>query len=651
MKRIVIVAAILSLAFPSALTFATTELNAVADPPTATLATSLTLTLTLDGDASESAECKVVFPNDMRVPEQIGDGIVTVNGLPAKDIKIEEKTVTFEIPEPQEDRKVINIVFPIPAGLKNPFRAGNYHIQASVGDQVAQGELEVSKMLQEAPKVSVVPDKVGRTIGVTIQILHPKELVITKDDTLNVEFPPEFLFPETFEPDDVLLCSQVPPAISTHNNLVSMIFPKDINPEEPVVIIFSAGFGIKSPLWPGNFQLTLGIPGKMEDTKSETFQIFALSPTLTLAVDPPIPESGWFSSVPTIQIASSAKREIFFSWDSGARTRYEEPITPESGIHVLSYVGKVENGGWESELFETFRIDLDEPVFDQIRSSINTEEFTLQYTVKDTSQCVSGIGDLEAKPVGFNRFEVDLKLEPGANDFVFWAQDVVGRHVEFTHQIIVDKTPPALTITSPSPATVVCGKEIIVSGKTEPDSQVRINGNTVVPNSKGDFIGVVKPNEEGPQDISVEAVDPAGNVNYKSVSILYIRSTRIVMTVGSRQVTVAGKNKEIEVAPYEKFGVIYIPIPAVSGWLGYKISTKDKKTWLLEDKQGTKISFGIGSNVVNIESKQGSYSRTLENNPEMTDGTLCVPVEFVDRGLGLETMIDTNTVTVLFCPR
>lgn len=651
MKKPLAVFFCLSLLASPALTKAGMSLSATCDPPLATLGAALSISATLDEEAANDSQIKITLPNDMRVPESIGDGLVTVNGLPAKGLAVEGHQISFVLPEPQENRKDLAIVFPISAGLKNPFKGGSYPILVDVGEFASRCQLEVQKILKQAPKVSVKPDKVGKSIGVTIQIPHPSGLVVNQDDRINLTFPTEFIFPKDMDPEEVFVCGNKPPAIISDNGMMTLIVAKDIPESEPITIVINPGFGIKSPLWPGNFSILVGIPGKMEDTQSETFQIFALSPTLSLVIDPPMPESGWYPSIPTIQIVSSAKREIHYSWDSQPRQTYSEAFQPESGIHVLSYVGRVENGGWESELFETFRVDLDEPVIEPVRGSVNTEQFTLTYSVKDTSLCVSGVGDTQAKQTSFNTFEIELQLEPGENNFVFWAEDIVGRRVEIPHKIVLDKTPPALTVISPAQSSVVCGKEVTVTGKTEPGATLKVNGNVVVPNSKGDFTGVVKPNEEGPIDIIVEATDPAGNTTAETVPILYIKSSRIVLKIGSRQVTIAGKTKEIEVAPYEKFGTAFIPLPTVAGWLGYKLTTTDKKSWLMTDKQGTKVKFSIDSNVVNVDTKQGSYTRTLENNPEMTDGTVCVPVEFIDRALGLETMVDTDTVTILFCPK
>lgn len=649
-KALLLVLAVV-FALPFGIAVAQPGIKITLEPATASLATNMTLEVTLDEDVGKAQAITVTLPDQMRVPQTIADGIVTVNALPVKGITILEHVIKFELPEPQEQRKSLAIVFPISTGIKNPLRAGSYNISLAVSEIIVWDSIQIEKILPHAPKVSVKPDKVGKTIGVTIQIPHPEGLDVAKDDSINVSFPSEFVFPEEIDPQEVLICGNNPPALLTESNTMTMTFAKDVPAGEPMTIVISSGFGMTSPLWPGNFSLVIGIPGKMEDTRSETFQIFALSPTLSLAIDPPMPENGWYPSVPTVQISSSTKREIYFSWDSQSRTKYEEPIKPESGIHVLSYVGRVENGGWETELFETFRVDLDEPVFGTLPGSFNNETMTITYTVTDTSQCISGIGDVESKQTGFNVFENEITLKPGVNSFVFWAEDVVGRRIELSNQIILDKTPPALTVTSPAQTSVVCGKEITVTGKTEAGCKIEVNGSPVTPTSKGDFTGVVKPNEEGPLDILVKSTDPAGNQTTQTISILYIKSTRIVMKLDSRQVTVAGKSKEIELAPYDKFGTMYFPLPLVAGWLGYNISTVDGKSWLLEDSLGTKISFAQNDNNVSVKTKQGTYTKTLDNSPEMAGGVICVPVEFVDKGLGLETMVETNIVTILFCPK
>lgn len=650
MKRLAMLVLAATLAAP-ALAFASNSTEIAVDPPTATLATAITLKVNFESDFPQDASVSIGFPDAMRVPEKISNGLVLANALPVSNATIEGETLTFQIPEPQEQRRELIVRIPISAGFKNPLKAGNYQISVTVGDETSNGFFNVEKIVQDAPKVSVKPDRVGRRIGVTIQIPHPEGLVVQKDDMLDIVFPQEFIFPETIDADALFACNDKPPTVLTDNNSIKLSFARDIPQNEPLTIVIEPQFGIRSPLWPGNFSLVVAIPGKLEDTMSEVFQILPLSPTLTVIIDPPMPQSGWFSSIPTIQLVSSSKREIYYSWDYSPKEQYKEPIKPEAGIHVLTYAGRVENGGWEAELSETFRVDLDDPEFESLKTSANTEELTLTYKVVDTSQCISGVGDSEAKQTGFNTFEIELKLGAGSNNFVFWAEDVVGRRIESPHQIILDKTPPALTISTPAQASVVCGKEVTVTGKTESGAKVKINGNDVIPNSKGDFIGIIRPTEEGPIDINVSATDPAGNTNSVVIPIIYIRSTKIVMKLGSKQVQIAGKNKEIETAPYEKFGTAFFPITSIAGWLGYKVSTLDKKSYTLEDKEKNKVTFTLDSNVVQVEGKQGLYKRTLEMSPEISDGAVCVPVEFVDRGLGLETLSDSNTITILFCPK
>lgn len=651
MKRILLLVLVATLVLPYTIAMAQPGVKITLEPATASLATNMSLEVALDEDVAKNQGITVTLPDQMRVPQEIADGIATVNSLPVKGIVVEDHVIKFTLPEPQEQRKSLIIIFPISVGIKNPLRTGSYNISVAIGEIIAWDSVQIEKILPHAPKVSIKPDKVGKTIGVTIQIPHPEGLEVVKDDPINVAFPSEFVFPKEVDPQEILICGSNPPVLLTDANMISMTFAKDVPAGEPITIVISSGFGMTSPLWPGDFSLVIGIPGKMEDTRSETFQIFALSPTLSLVIDPPMPESGWYPSIPTVQISSSAKREIYYSWDSQSRIRYEEPTKPEPGIHVLSYVGRVENGGWEAELFETFRVDIDEPQFEDIPDSYNNESMKLTYTVKDTSQCVSGVDDIESKQNGFNTFENDLTLKPGVNNFIFWVEDVVGRRIETSYQIILDKTPPALSVTSPAQTSVVCGKEITVTGKTESGCKVEINGNPVTPNSKGDFTGVVKPNDEGPIDVIVKSTDPAGNQTSQTISILYIRSTRIIMKLDSRQVTVAGKSKEIELAPYDKFGTIYFPLPLVAGWLGYEISHIDDKAWLLKDSFGMEITFAQDDNNVKVKTKHGSYTKTLDNSPELTRGVVCVPVEFVDKGLGLETMVETNSVTILFCPK
>lgn len=615
------------------------------------LSTSFEVVFTLEEDAPEGADCYIDFPTEMMLPEKIKDNLITANNMPISRATIENLRVSFKLPEPLEDRKEIRIVMPVTIGLRNPLKSGNYYFLVRIGDIKGRGMFTIDPILKESPQVVIKPDKVGNKVGLTIQIPHPDELVIITGDTLKILMPVDFTIPEFLDPEFVVLCGKTVLAGSIEKNVISLVFGQDVDYGEPITAVFSPLFGIKSPYWPGDFILTISITGKMEETKSSPFQVFPLSPTLKISIDPPGEENKWYPTAPIISILSTAKREIYYYWDFDRRTLYSEPIIAPEGVHVLNFVGRVKNGGFEAVSSKMFRVDLEPPSFAGLPVSFNMEEVEFSYRVQDTSPCISGVGDETAEPKGDNRFKIGVILKPGPNKFVFWAKDSCERLVELQHTIILDKTPPALVVSSPKPLDTVCGRLVSIAGKTEPGSIVTIGGQVVEVNEKGEFFAAIAPVEEGPIEIKIEAVDLSGNKTSKVIPIIYIKSATITFKIDNSEANFAGITKQLELPPYRSFDQVFTPIPKISDALGYDLDKVDE-SFIFKDRNSKKtVSVTPGSNKIVIEGS-GSYEVMLDTSPEMNGEILCVPVQFFDSGFGLKVLQDaSDTIQIFFCPR
>lgn len=650
MKKIASILLALLILCPVQLVAGASEIFVTISPDTAALTSEYIIEARFDDAVAENAKISVSFPEAVKLPSQISDGLVTVSEIPVSGAVVEGLLVSFNLPEPQPDRKNLLIKFPVSAGIVNPFNSGSYQLTVTVDDLSFTGAFNVKPILPQAPLVVIKPDKVGNKVGITIQIPHPKELVANAGDLLKVGFPQEFMLPEILEPDFVSLSGSKIAAGSIDKQSISLVFSEDVPEDKPITIIFEPNFGIKSPLWPGEFTLAIAIEGKLEPVNTATFQVLPLSPTLSVSLNPPLPEDKWYAAPPDIEISSKTQREIFYFWDNGKRLPYKEKFKAEDGMHVLGFVGKVKNGGWEAVSFRTIRVDMNPPVFAKIHKFYNTEKLELVYSVEDKSPCKSGVGDIESESLDGNRFLVRLPLKPGPNEFVFWAKDALDRLVEFRETLVLDKTPPHLAISKPVALATVCGKEIIVTGKTEPGCIVTVNGTTIQVSSTGEFKAATAPAQEGATEILVTSTDPAGNTQMKTIPIVYITSAVITCQIGSKTVDLAGFQSELEAKPYEKDGVAFIPLPTLADILGFDL---DAKTMTLSDRHGKKVvTYAANSKKITIREGEGkSYEAELSATPELADGITFVPMDFFDKAFGNKVTREENTIKIYFCPR
>ncbi len=632
------------------------------NPSHATLRARIEMNFSFETPIPEESEIFITFPEEMNIPSKISQGLVTINDIPSAEITVDtdSSTVSFALPEGVEDRDYLNIVFPPSCGIANPVSGGNYSIQVDIDESTMSASFTVDSLLEESPIVSISPDLVGKPVSVTIQIPACENLEITKGDTLRITFPVEFTLPEFPEIEYLNINGTAIPVVSIDSNILSVVLGENLDTEKPVTISIEPEFGIIAPNWPDTFKITVEILGKLEETETEIFQILPLKPTTNLSFSPAKTENGWFPEPPTITLTGINNRELYHFLNNQTKTLYTEPFKiEEEGISVLSFMGRIKNGGWEAVKKVTIKLDTQPPIIPELGNSAftNQEVYELEYFVSDGSPCVSGVVEAsETKTLGNNQFQVTLTLKPGKNEFVFFATDSCNREVEVTHTITLDITPPALEIFIPDRADVICGKLIKVEGITEPGATIKVGGHTATVDESGRFWAVFpQPEEEGPINIDVVATDPAGNETKITIPIIYISGTSIQMKLGTTTAKFAGIYRELSVAPYKDFETTFVPLEEIAEVLNFTLSRDEESEskWVLTDeREDRKIFFGTGETKLFIHRQGSVFEIDLTDAPELKDEFLCVSLEFISKVFSLSpSEYADGSITIRFCPR
>jgi hypothetical protein len=116
-------------------------------------------------------------------------------------------------------------------------------------------------------------------------------------------------------------------------------------------------------------------------------------------------------------------------------------------------------------------------------------------------------------------FNATLALKEGANTIVVALiadRDVVAAS---SYSVVLDRTPPTMTLTQPGEGSTVDAKNIVVAGTTEPGSTITINGRIVVITPEGAFTDSFSA-DPGSVPITVVARDRAGNETTQRVTVI-----------------------------------------------------------------------------------------------------------------------------------
>jgi len=125
-------------------------------------------------------------------------------------------------------------------------------------------------------------------------------------------------------------------------------------------------------------------------------------------------------------------------------------------------------------------------------------------------------------------FNATLALKEGANSIgvaLIADRDVVAVS---SYSVVLDRTPPTMTITQPATGSTVDAKNIVVAGTTEVGSTITVNGRIVVITPEGGFTDSFSA-APGSVPITVVARDRAGNETTEKVTVT---AQQVTQTIG-----------------------------------------------------------------------------------------------------------------------
>ena len=258
-----------------------------------------------------------------------------------------------------------------------------------------------------------------------------------------------------------------------------------------------------------------------------------------------------------------------------------------------------------------------------------------------------------------------ITVPEGIHTLYYYAVDKED-HVESAKSILfkVDTIPPQIVLTTPEDGAVLNQKSVVVTGKVDAGSTVKINGNVAQVDGLGNFalgIEIV----DNPQLINITAIDEAGNSAQKTVSVsldtvsppLSISKPAMFQQISKLPIVVEGTTEKGatitvngNIAIVNETGGFSFSITSApdSSLFNIEVVAKDaagnstKKIVTVRYSKSVTMILQVG----NAFALVNGQTYTLEAAPMISSGRTMVPLRFVGEAFGAEFTYEASSKTI-----
>jgi hypothetical protein len=288
--------------------------------------------------------------------------------------------------------------------------------------------------------------------------------------------------------------------------------------------------------------------------------------------------------------------------------------------------------------------DLSKPFLDVYPLTPLTNKTQIEVTgYTNPGNSVTLQGNVTATVDDKGNFKASVTLKEGLNTILVEARNTRGEVAKASVTTTLDTQPPNIFIDDPG--RLVDVKEAIITGRTEPNAEVKLNGKPVTL-THDIFRGTI-PVTLGKNTITVESTDQAGNKSTATREIYVYHRLTLKLTIDNPVVTINDEAQPaLEAPPYISRGRTFVPVRIITEAFGAKVD------W--EDSSKT-VTITLGEKVVvmqvgNPEALINGKKVMLDAPPEIRSGRTFVPIRFISEAFGAIVEWDavTRTVTVIY---
>lgn len=362
---------------------------------------------------------------------------------------------------------------------------------------------------------------------------------------------------------------------------------------------------------------------KFGETPSMTFKISnAGKKTLQGEISSLVP---WCSVTPTQYIDQAEVKVTFISYQLVPNNSYEGEIKVRSNNGDVSVIVKV---------YVVQIVTKDPPPLKILTPDPGyvTREKRLFILCETSPVAFASINDQRvAVDAEDGIFFLNTQLKEGVNPIKVSVWDAYENKKTETLQITLDTTPPNITVDSIP--LFSNSSSLIITGKTEPDTDLTFNSLPLMPAKDGSF-SVSYQAVHTINQLIFTATDKLGNKRSAIRVFFYrpVKPNQIILTIGERIGTFNEREFEMDAPPVLSKGRVMVPLRLIADIFGADVEWDSAKKQVLITLRFNKIVLKVNSNQAIMNGK----SMILDAPPLIVNNRVMVPIRFISEAFNSE---------------
>jgi spore coat protein U-like protein len=266
---------------------------------------------------------------------------------------------------------------------------------------------------------------------------------------------------------------------------------------------------------------------------------------------------------------------------------------------------------------------------------------TLTGTVSELVEMLQ-VNGVPAAVAPNNTFTVAITASDG-QALACYARDLAGNTTSFVRTIRIDSTPPVISRVGPVlTRSTVQTDDLDVRVTVSEPATLTVNGQAMLAASP-EYAATI-PLQPGANEVTVRAVDSAGNEGILSWTVMHTDTLTIRLTAGASMATVGDEERTLDAPPLIVNGVTFVPLRFIGEALGAEVEWNDALKVVFLTRGTLRVQLSIGSKLAIID---GRITQLLEA-PRIQNGRTMVPLRFISEAFGADVTWDqaTKAVTV-----